>query len=309
MVAWGLMVKLYVGVTDYDWFRFLSALPTRDAVNFWQPGGRTQFRALQPGELFLFKLHAPRNFIVGYGIFAHASILPVSLAWEAFGTGNGASSLEAMRRQISAYREVDDPRQDYAIGCRILEQPVFFGEDRWIAVPESWAPNIVSGRTYSTSSTDGLLLWTAVMEKAVATTPGLEETARYGEPTLIRPRLGQGTFRIAVTDAYDRRCTVTGEKTLPILDAAHIRPYGHDGVHDIANGLLLRTDIHRLFDLGYVTVSNDGRFEVGKRLKQDFENGQHYYEMHGSPLRMPKNDRHRPARESLEWHQTNKFLR
>ena len=45
------MVNLYVGITDYAWFRFLSALPGIDEVNFWQPGGRTNFQALQPGEL------------------------------------------------------------------------------------------------------------------------------------------------------------------------------------------------------------------------------------------------------------------
>jgi putative restriction endonuclease len=66
------MVNLYVGITDYDWFRFLSAQPSVEEVNFWQPGGRTNFKALQPGELFLFKLHSPRNFIVGGGVFAHA---------------------------------------------------------------------------------------------------------------------------------------------------------------------------------------------------------------------------------------------
>jgi len=62
------MVNIYVGITDYDWFRFLSALTGIDEVNFWQPGGRTNFQALRPGELFLFKLHAPRNFIVGGGV-------------------------------------------------------------------------------------------------------------------------------------------------------------------------------------------------------------------------------------------------
>jgi hypothetical protein len=68
------MVSLYVGITDYDWFQFLSGQPSLDEVNFWQPGGRTNFRALQPGELFLFKLHSPRNFIVGGGVFARADI-------------------------------------------------------------------------------------------------------------------------------------------------------------------------------------------------------------------------------------------
>ena len=93
------MVNLYVGITDYDWFQFLSVQPNAEEVNFWQPGGRINFRALQPGELFLFKLHAPRNFIVGGGVFAHADILPVSIAWEAFGIKNGAPTLAEMRKQ------------------------------------------------------------------------------------------------------------------------------------------------------------------------------------------------------------------
>lgn len=303
------MINLYVGVTDYKWFQSLSAMLDLAEVNFWQPGGKTQFKALQPGELFLFKLHAPRNFIVGYGIFAHASILPVSLAWEAFGAGNGAASLEEMRNRIGFYRREDiDPRQDYMIGCRILEQPVFFAENEWIPVPASWAPNIVSGRTYDTGEEDGRRLWEAITARMPAEpVRGLSEP-RYGEPTLIRPRLGQGTFRVAVTDVYGRRCAVTGERTLPILDAAHIRPFAAGGAHEVSNGLLLRTDVHRLFDLGYVTVSGDGHFEVGRRLREDFENGRNYYAMHGQLVNVPSDSRYRPARDVLEWHQTNRFL-
>jgi hypothetical protein len=143
------LVNLYVGITDYDWFRFLSALPGVDEVNFWQPGGRTNFQALRPGELFLFKLHAPRNFIVGGGVFARADILPTSLAWEAFGVSNGAPSLAEMRRRIAFYRGMPDhPRQDYSIGCRVLTQPFFFDEGQWIPIPPSWSRHIQQGRTY-----------------------------------------------------------------------------------------------------------------------------------------------------------------
>ena len=46
------MLKVYVGLTDSDWHEFLSTSGARDEVNFWQPSGRTRFRALQPGELF-----------------------------------------------------------------------------------------------------------------------------------------------------------------------------------------------------------------------------------------------------------------
>jgi hypothetical protein len=121
------MVNLYVGITDYEWFRYLSTLPSVEEVNFSQPGGRTNFKALQPGELFLFKLHAPRNFIVGGGVFARADILPVSITRDAFGINNGAASLLEMRKRIAYYRnEPDDYRQDYSIGCRILTQPFFW---------------------------------------------------------------------------------------------------------------------------------------------------------------------------------------
>ncbi|WP_163111010.1 HNH endonuclease, partial [Acinetobacter baumannii] len=73
---------------------------------------------------------------------------------------------------------------------------------------------------------------------------------------------------------------VTGEKTLPILDAAHIKPWSDGGENRPGNGLLLRTDVHRLFDLGYVTVNHDREFEVSPRLREDYENGKDYYALH-----------------------------
>jgi putative restriction endonuclease len=256
------MVNLYVGITDYDWYRFLTERPNIEEVNFWQPGGRTNFKALNPGELFLFKLHSPRNFIVGGGVFAHADILPVSLAWEAFGTSNGAATLAEMRSRIAHYRKhSENPHEDYSIGCRIITQPFFLAENQWVPIPASWSPHIQQGRTYDTSDPDGVALWKAVMEGLAQQPSSPIALPRYGQPTLIRPRLRQGAFRVSVTDIYGRRCSVTGEKTLPILDAAHIRPFGEGGAHEVSNELLLRTDIHRLFDLGYVTISSDGRFE------------------------------------------------
>jgi putative restriction endonuclease len=225
-----------------------------------------------------------------------------SLAWAAFGEGNGVASLDELRQRIGRLSrpfrvQSFDPTRDPSIGCRILEEPFFFPRERWIPVPASWAPNLVQGRSYDTATEDGRHLWEAVMERLERTAPEpIAQVARFGTPVLIEPRLGQGAFRVAVTDAYGRRCALTGERTLPILDAAHIRAYAAGGAHEIANGLLLRTDIHRLFDLGYVTVSTDGRFEVGRRLREDFGNGQHYYQMHGQTLWMPSDPRLRPSR-------------
>jgi putative restriction endonuclease len=180
-----------------------------------------------------------------------------------------------MRKRIAYYRhQTDDPREDYMIGCRILTQPFFMREKDWIPISASWSPHIQQGRTYSTAEGDGRHLWDLLMERVSEQPKAPIAVPRYGEP----------------------------------LDAAHIRPYAEGGAHELANGLLLRTDIHRLLDLGYVTISRDGRFEVGRRLNEHFENGRHYYAMHGQALSLPENSDQRPSREVIEWHQTQRFL-
>jgi putative restriction endonuclease len=302
-------INLVIAVTDGDWFDMLREQPNLDEVNFWAPSAAT-FRALQPGELFLFKLHAPRNVIVGGGIFAYANALPCSLAWEAFREANGAHSLPEMRARIARYRRADpSDRSDFEIGCRILTQPFFFDEAGWIAIPPSWSPTIVSFKTYTTGDAEGLALWDAVNDRLNRPKfSGMAETqARFGEPHLIRPRLGQGAFRVLVTDTYNRRCAITQERTLPALEAAHIRPYSDGGEHEARNGLLLRRDIHSLFDAGYVTVTPDLHFEVSRRIKEEFENGRHYYELHGKPIRPPDDALRRPDPEALTWHNEHAY--
>ncbi len=302
-------INLVIAVTDSNWFEMLRHQTDLSEVNFWAPSA-VNFRALQPGELFLFKLHAPRNVIVGGGVFTYANALPCSLAWETFGEKNGAHSAREMRTRIAKYRKAaPDDRSDFAIGCRILTQPFFFDEPDWIEVPSSWSPNIVSFKRYSTDDQEGLRLWEAVSERmARQSGPGLaEDQARYGSPHLIRPRLGQGGFRVLVTENYGRRCAVTQERTLPALEAAHIRPYGDGGGHEVRNGLLLRRDIHSLFDAGYVTVTPELRFEVSGRIREEFENGRHYYALHGQTITAPAEATSRPDPAALTWHNEQCF--
>ena len=121
-----------------------------------------------------------------------------------------------------------------------------------------------------------------------------DPAACFGKQLLVKPRLGQGAFRILVTDIYGRRCAVTQERTLPALEAAHIRPYSEGGAHEGQNGLLLRRDIHSLFDAGYVTVTPNLHFEVSRRIREEFDNGKHYYALHGQQIIVPENVGHRP---------------
>jgi len=302
-------VNLVIAVTDDDWFETLRSVSSLSEVNFWAPSG-TGFKALQPGEMFLFKLHAPRNFIAGGGIFAYANTLPCSLAWEAFGNANGAHSLREMRARIAKYRKGDPKdRSDFQIGCRILTQPFFFAEDAWIPVPPSWSRNIVTFKTYATDNGEGLALWEAVNDRLARSgvQSKVTDTPRFGEPQLIQPRLGQGAFRVLVTDIYQRRCAVTQERTLPALEAAHIRPYSDGGSHEARNGLLLRRDIHSLFDAGYVTVTPRLHFEVSARIREEFENGRHYYALHGQSICPPADPRLGPDPAALTWHNENCF--
>jgi putative restriction endonuclease len=317
------MVKLWVANTDPDWFDFLASQPDIDEVNFWQPSGGTNFGAIQPGELFLFRLKSPRNAIGGFGVFNQASNLPLSLAWEAFGVKNGASTLAEMKHRIGKYRSDIPPGTDYTIGCRIVVQPIFLPEALWIEQPESWARSIVVGKVFETDNTEGRHLWNRVMQASEAasgisapTAPQFAEARspyfapgpRYGDPQLVRPRLGQGAFRLAVTDAYKRQCAVTSGRVLPALDAAHIRSYESGGEHKVSNGLLLRKDIHCVFDAGYITFDEDLRMVVSDRVRTDFNNGNEYRRLHGQRLFVPDAAAARPDHELLKWHRDNRFL-
>jgi putative restriction endonuclease len=121
--------------------------------------------------------------------------------------------------------------------------------------------------------------------------------------------IGQGGFRVSVLDEYQRRCAITGERTVPVLEAAHIQPYSELGPHAVSNGLLLRSDLHALFDKGYMTVTNDLRVEVSSKIREEFSNGRDYYALHGRELKvLPADYACRPQLEYLEWHQNNCFL-
>jgi putative restriction endonuclease len=320
-------MRFWVGVTDGDWYRALSAQPGIDEVNFWQPSGGREFRTLAPGDLFLFKLHAPVNAIVGGGVFAHWTRLPASLAWEAFGPKNGAATLAEMRRRIERYRRgaaTPGHHEDYQVGCILLEQPFFFPEALWVPAPDDWKPNIVQGKTYATDTVAGRNTWDRVQRALQACAPAhelvalpagadiqaptAEPAARWGKPILIHPRLGQGSFRVLVTDTYERRCAITRERTLPALEAAHIRPYADHGEHRVDNGLLLRRDLHALFDAGYLTVTPELKVEVSKRIREEFDNGKDYYAMAGTKLWVPPETERRPNPEFLRWHNEGRYL-
>lgn len=312
------IIKYYLGVTDNSWYSFL-ANEGREDVNFWQPGGGMAFKAIPAGAPFLFKLKRPMNAIGGVGFFSSHTFLPLTMAWEVFGRGNGCRSLDALQKLILPLRE-DKTNRNPTIGCIVLTNPIFFKMRDWIPVPEDWSKNIVQGKSYSTENDIGRALWTKVeallenylyeVEDAKESQFTLEEpAAQYGNPILTKVRLGQGAFRVLVTDAYNRKCAISNEKTLPVLDAIHIKAFAESGPHFISNSLLLRSDLHKLFDAGYLTITTGLKVEVSNRIKEEFENGKEYYKFHGSAIaNLPERKEHYPESRFVEWHNEHIYL-
>lgn len=305
-----------IAITDESWYSFCAEHPEITELNFWTPSARRSFRAA-PFSPFLFKLRAPYNAICGFAYFVQFSTLPDWLAWESFGLGNGCLSLQEMQCRISKIRtriRYDESTGSEEIGCIQLISPIFFSRDGWIPQPTDWKPRTQTPVKTDLAIGEGRRVWESCLARAVPqalTRPALPasmaDVARYGDPRIVQPRLGQATFRIAVLDAYGRACAVTGEHSLPAIEAAHIRSYAQDGPHEIRNGLLLRADLHRLFDTGYITVTSELHLEVSPRLREQYKNGRSYYPLHGSRLQVPNIELHRPEKQFLEWHNRNVF--
>lgn len=319
----GALQPAVVGLTDDAWFRHFRPDDARvdvDEVNFWRPLAQTQFRALEPGQPFFLRLKAPDYAIAGFGFFAHQTRLSVSEAWTAFGTKNGDPTFERFAGRIQSYRRANGrdwhgPTKEQ-LTCLVLRDVVFFPSSLWLPWDEreGWGRSTQGYKTYDLAKGPGELLAELLRVAQAATVPELgAEFTPFADDTRgaqlgVNPRReGQGTFRVRLLDAYERRCAVTGEHALPVLDAAHIQPYLGPASNHVQNGLVLRTDLHRLFDDGYVSISPDLELMVSRRLREEFDNGEAYYAMAGRQLLVPRERQARPSRSALEWHASNVF--
>lgn len=180
------------------------------------------------------------------------------------------------------------------VGCIILIEPLFFEEKDWISPPDNWPSNTVVGKVYDMEKDEGRRLFKEVCDrlqrKSVSSQVVINDIKEPYKYSFVKHRLGQGAFRVLVTDAYFRQCAISREKVLPALEAAYIEPYAENGPHLTQNGVLLRADIHKLFDNGYLTIAPDFRVEVSKRVKEDFGNGRVYYQYHCQRLSILPNN-------------------
>lgn len=295
--------RFVVAVTDPDWFAFLSTHQSIDEVNFWRPGATTTL--YERGTPWFYLLRGTDK-IVGGAFFSAYDRMPAPLAWETFGAANGAATFDEFLSTLAIIKRVR-PTEVGEIGCVALTQPFYFPPSEYVSFGRLYGPL----KSFDTAETDGHDLWRLLQPRMlqraqVSQAPPLQRPLR-GSLTLVETRPGQATFRMDVERAYTYRCAVTGERTRPALEAAHIVPWIETRTHEVRNGLLLRSDIHNLFDAGYVTIDSDLRFVVSGAIRAEFENGRDYYALHGITIRVPAEEEKRPLEENLEWHRNNRF--
>lgn len=126
---------------------------------------------------------------------------------------------------------------------------------------------------------------------------GLEDARRKTFSAIVM-RQGQPAFRSALLDAYERRCALTLCDVVDVLEAAHITRYLGPKTNDVRNGLLLRADLHTLYDRLLIAIDPmTHEVWVAPQLK-----GSEYSELEGRVLRLPANPLHRPSSHALLTH-------
>jgi predicted restriction endonuclease len=120
----------------------------------------------------------------------------------------------------------------------------------------------------------------------------------------IAQRQGQRAFRKSLIQAYRGRCAITGTSVLQTLEAAHIYPYRGKETNDVTNGLLLRADLHTLFDLGLITLDT-GSYSV---LVAESLRDSAYWDLQGQAIELPVREEQRPSKEALDWHRAEAKL-
>jgi hypothetical protein len=125
----------------------------------------------------------------------------------------------------------------------------------------------------------------------------IEDTRKRTLASIVQ-RQGQGLFRRRLLEAYGRRCAITGCATEEVLEAVHITPYLGKATNPLSNGLLLRSDLHTLFDLGLIGVAPSTFALV---LSQSLRNG-NYARYAGKQISVPRQPSDQPAERALKQH-------
>ncbi|MFY0646694.1 MAG: HNH endonuclease [Sulfitobacter geojensis] len=124
------------------------------------------------------------------------------------------------------------------------------------------------------------------------------EDLRAKAVAVVARRRGQARFRASLLEAYDARCCITGCELKGVLEAAHITPYLGNSSNHVQNGMLLRCDIHTLFDLGLLAINDSYEVLLAKQVAACPQ----YKALLGQKILLPNHVASRPSRDALRIH-------
>lgn len=286
-----------ISPTDIDWFNFLRSEGLNSEINFWTPTP-WNISGLTKEDKLYFMLKSPIRKIGGYGQFVEYKNISVNEAWNKYGFKNGCASKRELIERLDSYKASNssDERSvmDTEIGCIVLTNAMFFDDDKFINL-ENYAldfkRHIVKIKYFNELDP---------LESEISkTTKDFEllsiNSEKLKKSRLVTERKGQGNFRAIITRAYSNKCCITNEPTPELVEAAHIQSYIDENSNHVKNGLLLRVDLHKLYDNGLLYIDDFYAVHVSPEVKSEY-----YQKLNGKIISLPVNLNEHPSKDALK---------
>ncbi|MGA6840594.1 HNH endonuclease [Priestia megaterium] len=298
---------LAIAPTDINWFNFFYTKSPPSLVNFWTPTP-WNVRQLKERDHLLFLLKSPYRKIAGYGTFKYYENLTANDAWSKYGIGNGCSNLNELVQRATGYARIHSTKPNTyentnpVIGCIVLENPIFLDEGDFVKPEDvglSFAPQVVKLKYFNTTL-DQVIGVTMLQNNDPFQL--VDSKAGSKKKVTVKERKGQSSFRKNVLLAYNNTCAVSGEDCSEILEAAHIQPYVNEESNHIQNGICLRSDLHKLFDAGLLSIDANNKVVLSEHLFSNY-----YRSFNGKNIALPLNPKERPSKEAFNFHFSSIF--
>ena len=287
-----------ISPTDIEWFKFLRREGLNSEINFWTPTP-WNVSQLSSGDKLYFMLKSPIRKIGGYGQFVEYQNMGLNDAWNKFGLKNGCVSKIELINRLDNYKAANssDGRSvtESEIGCIILTNSVFYDDDKFLDLDNydiSFSKYIVKMKYFSEK--DPLELDSELTSNDFELRPITIEKLKRSR--FVTYRKGQSRFQSIITAAYSNKFCITDETTPELLEAAHIQPYIDLESHHVKNGLLLRIDLHKLYDSGLMYIDEYFKVHISPEVKSKY-----YQSLNGVTIKLPENKNDYPSIAALQF--------
>lgn len=295
-----------IAPTDLDWFERIRTGPIGKVVNFWTPTP-WEVKGLHEKDRLYFMLKSPIRKIGGCGMFVRYLDATAQEAWQLYGVNNGVDSESELVAKISMFAKkrsktfASSPNP--LIGCIELSDVITFDDGHYV-VPEQYGhpfPKQVVKLKYFHGG-DAISAQLDEIDTKPSTPFSLVSGDPSRKPAMRKDRKGQSAFRRNTLRNYGHRCCITGDDVEELLEAAHIQPYINEHSNHSQNGLCLRVDLHRLFDDGLITITEERIIRVSPRLAKTS-----YYNLSGKNIRLPLNEGDHPSVEAIKHRNAHEY--